>query len=385
MGTILTQRRHFIMKRVGIILVLAALAAGMAGCVPLPSRNLAIRDWYGLHAVRNNKEGNHRLMNDLDATSAGYEELASPIANQGKGWEPIGYWDLSGGRGSPFMGVFDGQGYEIRDLYIDRPDEDTVGLFGAVAGFKSVEEGIVANVGVVAANVTGGSYVGALVGYNHIIVSQPGTVNNCYATGSVTGHDYVGGLVGWNVEGTVSGSRSVTSVTGRYFVGGLVGHNLDGTVMNSCSAGRVTGHDYVGGLVGRNGGTVRNSYSNASVSGDSRVGGLAGSNEDTVANSHSTGSVTGTAYVGGLVAVNEGTVSDSFWDAEASGTEESDGGTGKTTAEMMDITTFTDTETEGLDEPWDMVAVDPGVANPAYIWNIVDGQTYPFLSWQSIG
>ena len=281
------------------------------------------------------------------------------------------------------MGVFDGQGYEIRDLYIDRPDEDTVGLFGAVAGFKSVEEGIVANASVVAANVTGGSYVGTLVGYNHIVVSQPGTVNNCYATGSVTGHDYVGGLVGWNVEGTVSGSRSVTSVTGRYFVGGLVGHNLYGTVMNSYSEGNVTGHDYVGGLVGRNGGTVRSSYSNASVSGDSRVGGLAGSNEVTVANCHSTGSVTGTAYVGGLVAVNEGTVSDSFWDAEASGMEESDGGTGKTTAELMDITTFTDTATEGLDEPWDIIAVGPGLTNPVYTWNIVDGETYPFLSWQS--
>ena len=313
-----------------IVVILTVVVARMLAYDP------EIHDWHDLHAVRDNMEGNHRLMNNLDAASAGYEELAGPMANQGKGWEPIGYWDLTRGRGRPFMGVFDGQGYEIRDLYIDRPDEDTVGLFGAVAGFKSVEEGIVANARVVAANVTGGSYVGALVGYNHIVVSQPGTVNNCYATGSVTGHDYVGGLVGWNVEGTVSGSRSVTSVTG---------------------------HDYVGGLVGWNGGTGSGSYSVTSVTGRYSVGGLVGLNER-------------------LVGFGQGVVSNSFWDVETSAIDVSDGGIGKTTAEMMDIATFTDTQTEGLEEAWDITAVAPDETNLAYIWNIVDDETYPFLSWQ---
>jgi hypothetical protein len=26
---------------------------------------------------------------------------------------------------------------------------------------------------------------------------------------------------------------------------------------------------------------------------------------------------------------------------------------------------------------------DPSARNTSYTWNIVDGQTYPFLSWQS--
>ncbi len=346
-------------KLAGIIIACVVVIAVLVVVVVLSLTQGHIRDWHDLHAVRDNLEGNYRLMNDLDATTAGYEELASPIANEGKGWEPIGYWDLSRGRGRPFMGAFDGQGYEIRDLYIDRPDEDTVGLFGAVAGFKSVEEGIVENVGVVTAAVTGGSYVGALVGYNHIVVSQPGTVNNCYATGSVTGHDYVGGLVGRNVEGTVSGSYSVTSVTGRYYVGGLVGHNLYGTVSNSHASGNVTGNRCVGGLVGMNhDGTVIDSYSIGSVSGDDDIGGLVGE--------------------------NVGVVGNSFWDVEGSGMEESDGGTDKTTAEMMDIATFTDTQTEGLDEAWDITAVAPGERDDAYTWNIVDGETYPFQSWQSV-
>jgi hypothetical protein len=89
--------------------------------------------------------------------------------------------------------------------------------------------------------------------------------------------------------------------------------------------------------------------------------------------------------VGGLVGWNGeyGYVTNSFWDIETSGQATSDGGTGKTTAEMQDIATFTDVDTEGLDEPWDIIAVaNGGERNPSYIWNIVNDVTYPFLSWQ---
>jgi len=32
---------------------------------------------------------------------------------------------------------------------------------------------------------------------------------------------------------------------------------------------------------------------------------------------------------------------------------------------------------------WEIIAVASGFTNPSYIWNIVDDETYPFLSWQS--
>jgi hypothetical protein len=61
--------------------------------------------------------------------------------------------------------------------------------------------------------------------------------------------------------------------------------------------------------------------------------------------------------VGGLVGVNCppagencGTVSNSFWDTETSGQAISDGGTGKSTAEMKSIVTFTGAG-------WDIIAV----------------------------
>jgi hypothetical protein len=42
---------------------------------------LEIRDWNDLDDIRDNLGGHHILMNDLDSTTAGYEELASPTAN----------------------------------------------------------------------------------------------------------------------------------------------------------------------------------------------------------------------------------------------------------------------------------------------------------------
>lgn len=102
-------------------------------------------------------------------------------------------------------------------------------------------------------------------------------------------------------------------------------------------------------------------------------------NGSTVNNCYSSGSAIGDLYVGGLFGYNEEeeTMSDSFWDVRTSGQTTSAGGMGKTTVEMQDITTFSVAT-------WDIIAVaDHGERNHAYIWNIITGQTYTFLSWQA--
>jgi hypothetical protein len=319
-----------------------------------------IADWRHLDNVRNYLSSHFIVINDLDSNSAGYTELASPTANEGKGWEPIGTLLY------PFTGSLNGQGYEIRDMFINRPDESDVGLFGVVeAG------GVIENVSVVNGDVTGYDDVGGLVGKNE------GTVSNSYSSGNVTGNLNVGGLVGYNFFGTVTDSYSTGSVTGQNNVGGLVGWNR-GTMSNSYSTGSVTGDDNVGGLAGKNSGAASNSYSTGSVTGDDNVGGLVGKNEGPVSNSYSSGSVMGNTHVGGLVGRNSGTVSNSFWDTETSGQNTSAGGTGKTTAQMKDITTFSGAG-------WNIIAVGgPADRNTGYIWNIVDDVTYPFLSWQPV-
>jgi len=349
--------------RISVFLITVALIAGMAGCGPV-SQNLEIRTWYDLDAVRDNLSGNYTLMNDLNSTTSGYEELASPTANKGKGWDPIGRT-----ADNAFNGTFAGQGYEIRDLFINRPGDCPTGLFGWVIG------GVIKNIGVVNVNVTGGCNVGALVGDAH------GTVSDSYSSGNVIGAAHaVGGLVGYNGDVcTLSNCYSTASVTSDNNVGGLVGENA-GTVSKSYSTGSVTGDNIVGGLVGQSWGTVSNSYSTASVTGDLSVGGLVGVNSagaGTVSNSYSAGSVTGNSYVGGLVGYNHGyTVSNSFWDTKTSGQATSDGGTGKNTTEMQYIATFS---VAG----WDISVVALNETNPTYIWNIVNNVTYPFLGWQS--
>jgi len=185
------------------------------------------------------------------------------------------------------------------------------------------------------------------------------------------------GYLAFNGKVSEVGVENVNlAVTGAQEVGSLVGGN-SGTVSNSYSTGSVISRMEVGGLVGWNGGTLSNSYFTGSVTGDQRVGGLVGWNYGSIVmNSYSTGSVTGPLEVGGLVGWPGGTVSNSFWDIQTSGQTTSAGGTGKTTAEMKNIATFAG---------WNIVSVgDPGTRNTAYTWNIVDGETYPFLSWQSV-
>jgi hypothetical protein len=411
MRTILSSRRDQYLVRVSIFLIIVVLIAGMVGCGGTSSASVPIWDWYDLRATRDNLGGNYFLMRNLDSTTAGYKELASETANQGKGWQPIGTPD------KPFTGTFDGQGYEIRGLFIDRPSESYVGLFGFVDG-----KGTINNVGVVNASVTGDLYIGGLVGVNWGTVSNSyftgnvsgnddvgclvggnggdvsnsystgsvsgnylvgglmgggtGSVDNSYFTGSVSGQSRVGGLVGGMSGTTVSNSYSTASVNGTDQVGGLVGYNY-GTVSKSHSSGSVTGDSYVGGLVGWNRDTVSNSYSTSSVTGEWLVGGLVGHNRGTVSKSYSIGSVTGSEDVGGLVGRNfEGTVSNSFWDTETSGQAISDGGTGRNTTEMQNVATFSGAG-------WNIIAVgDLDERNPAYICNIVNGVTYPFLSWE---
>jgi hypothetical protein len=272
------------------------------GYDPPPSTDLEIWDWYDLDDVRDNMYGDHVLMNDLDSSTPGYDQLGGPTANGGKGWEPIIEILYAGEYVMGFKGTFDGQGHEICDLFIDRPGEDYTGLFGFIDG-----GGVAHDIGVVNATVIGADYVGSLVGLNN------GNVTNALSTGSVTGSDSVGGLAGQNYNGIVSNSRSSCSVAGDENVGGLMGCNvyppstfpIKAIVHNSYSTGSVTGDRWVGGLVGRNSGAVSNSHSTGSVNGNEWVGGLVGLNhKGTVNDSYSVGSVSGTTGVGGVVGVN---------------------------------------------------------------------------------
>lgn len=335
---------------------------------------------------------------DIDATD-------TQTWNDGAGFMPIGNSEDS------FSGIYDGFDNEIIGLYINRPSSNNQGLFTGIGNAT------IRNLGVVNANITGKEYIGILagmIGGSDIIncycsgsVAGEGrigslagsalifvNITNCCSLGSATGESRIGGLVGETLSPCmIENSFSETIVTGYGneigMMGGLVGSN--GSDINACySTGNVNGIAGVGGLVGADNGTITNCYSLSNVNGQSYIGGLVGGthSNSTINNCYSVGSVSGSGdFIGGLVGnyiVEPSSVSNSFWNIETSGQISSAGGTGKTTAEMKDVATFTDVTTAGLTTAWDFAGTPNDDVNTEDIWNInvTDYDGYPFLQWQ---
>ena len=229
----------------------------------------------------------------------------------GAGFAPIGNFSTT------FTGLYDGQGYKITGLFINRSTKYN-GLFGFVSG------GTIKNVKLESVNITGGdNYAGGLIGYLYI----SSNATNCCSTGNVSGTFYVGGLIGY---------QDASSAT------------------NGCySSGSVTGSEgLVGGLMGGSGSTstTKNCYSTATVTGTNgafSLGGLMGAeNSSADTNCYSTGVVTGTSgsfNIGGLIGAQvSSSALNCFWDMISSGQSTSALGTGESTTLMKTQSTFTD-------------------------------------------
>ena len=124
-------------------------------------------------------------------------------------------WTAIGTSANQFTGSFNGQGYTISNLNINKT-ASYQGMFGYIGS-----GGMVQNVGLVGGSVSGGEYVGGVAGYNNR------TVQNCYATGSVSGGINVGGVVGSNniVQNSVALNLSVRTPFSYAYIGRVVGYN----------------------------------------------------------------------------------------------------------------------------------------------------------------
>ncbi|MFZ7132602.1 MAG: S-layer homology domain-containing protein [Eubacteriales bacterium] len=331
--------------------------------------------------------------------------------NEGKGWAPIG-----SSYSSPFDGSYDGNGFTISNLYINRSPGTYIGLFGYTSSDSNLK-----NISLDSIDILGVTYTGGLIGYNNGSVSScsaigivegtssttgllaglnKGTVNNCSVSGEVYGINDVGGFVGSNENnGVISSSYAEVIVDASgYRGGGFAGYNDSGSQINDCySLGDVNGSTNVGGFVGRNSGSISKSFSTGNatastadqqtfagglvgyndggisncyalgnVSGYSYVGGLIGSTSSNISNSYSIGSVTATETYGGLVGYKavSSTVTSSYWDTITSGLVTSSGGTGYVTSAMIKST-----NSVPIYEGWDFDT----------IWNIDTGTSYPYL------
>lgn len=322
--------------------------------------------------------------------------------NAGTGWTPL----------SSFYGNIDGDGHTISNLYINATG-GSKGLFSNLSGTSEVK-----NLHLSGVNITGsGSYVGALAGQ---VIQR--TITNVSSSGTVANaSSSTGGLIGSASSATINAASSSASVTvtgSNTATGGLVGTLSGTTISNSSATGTVVGGSYrtggligstdsttvinrsfatgnvsdslgeIGGLVGALFGDINDSYATGSVtSANLAKGGLVGFMNDagaTIVRSYAVGAVSGTGngLLGGQYA---GSCSNSFWDTQTTGRSSagcSSGATGKTTAQMKNVDTFTLTGSAGLLAPWDFSGnPNNDVSNNNY-WNIdgVANSGYPFLN-----
>jgi hypothetical protein len=309
-------------------------------------------------AIPNDWDKHFQLMTDIDLS-----------VFDGKAGRPA-FNIIGTGYKNAFTGVFDGLGHTVSNLTLQDGKASGFGLFGFLGPY-----GEVSNLVIQDANVQGDIYVGPLVGYN-----DRGSVRYCYATGFVHARQYVGGLIGICTDKALTQCCTAhTHVLGTYETGGLVGANSSSKILQCSAGGVVEGNAETGGITGRqdNHSVIQDCYSSCTVSSTyAWASGIVGRNHDSlVSRCYATGPVVGDNTAGGLVARNiNGTVEASFWDVQTSGQAASEGGVGKTTAEMQMASTF-------LDAGWDFVGETANGTED--IWWIREGQNYPRLWWEA--
>ncbi len=223
-----------------------------------------------------------------------------PVNNDGTGgWLPIG-----DGK-TPFVAVFNGNGYSLSNLAIRR-DLAYIGLFGAIGGGAVVYNlGLIDNLAAYTGSSNGDIYIGGLVGEQ-----GSGSIMACQTTGDAAGggggYDIVGGLVGWQRGGSITASHTMGDAFGGGgsvdIVGALVGWQGGGSISASYATGVAGGgdggYDEVGALVGwQSSGSITASYAVGDASGGSgdhdRVGGLVGVQSGTITASYGFGRILG--------------------------------------------------------------------------------------------
>lgn len=278
-----------------------------------------------------------RLETDIDLSETVYDDSViapfDPTAGLGSEHKPT------------FQGVLDGNQKKITGLRISTDLSTKAALIQEIG-----PEGIVHDLSLEGAIVEIeeiNSNAAILCFYNN------GLIENCRASGKVTVARGAGsaGLCAQNREsGTILGSfvggDGETTISG-WQAGGLCTLN-EGLIERSGASAKIQGHQS-GGLISSNQrGIVRNCFAGGRIVDSANVGGLAASNSGTIENCFSRTQLIPVqtdenSISGGLVGRSSGEdakVTSSFWNTEASGTTQSQGGTGITTAKSKEQNSF---------------------------------------------
>ncbi len=275
-----------------------------------------------------------------------------------------GGWITIGNDSKSFQGKFNGNGYAINNVTINRPGNYYQGLFGQISN-ATIENLRVENV-----NITGRDNVGAITG-----AISNSTINNCFTSGNLEGNDVTGGIAGYvKSSSVISNSYSNCNVTGKgnyASIGGIVGI-LESSSLNYCYAtGNIisTGNnDSVGGLAGyvKSKSSVTNCLAlNSSVSANSEANKLVGFNNinngiNTYSNNYGLSSMT--------VKIKNTVVS------------RNNNNTNGTNIPLTEAQNFSFYNTAAN---WNTNAWDISNGNTT-VWNITNNQ-YPHLQWSTSG
>jgi hypothetical protein len=310
-------------------------------------------------------------VNDIDASS-------TATWFDGKGFIPIGSGEAN--KNKFYIEEYDGQGYKITGLHINRPELNYVAFIGCCGHITDIHDLGLENIYVVGNNMTA-----ALLGQNPYDGCY---IYNCYSTGVVKSDGYyVGGLIGKNYQGGIRYCYSECDVmlndpesTESEGMGGFIGHfassSYGGYLYECYATGNVSGYEEVGGFVGKLEDYMHNCYATGDVSGSEYVGGFSGYgnwSSSSASACYATGRVSSDGqYVGGFTGQMSNDYADNcIWNVDTDGIHDNNfsgadnhDATGKTTTEMLLQSTY---EAYGFDfgSKW---AIDP---------NYNDG--YPYL------
>lgn len=267
-----------------------------------------------LENEKKNTSANAILTDDITVNEGVLDAVNKGQVSDFIEWEPIGtsYTD-----DKAYSGTFDGKGYTISGLYIDKTSSYYVGLFGCIGA-----KGKISNVGVLDSYFQFIADGGGVCGMNY------GELQNCSNSSTVIGTQgdtKIGGVCGDNY-GTVRDCKNTGSVRGKGTIGGVCGYNErryneeSGIIENSFNEGTFSGTgdnaQKVGGVCGYNSGTIKSCYNTASVSGQYSVGGVCGKNRSRpITNCFNIGTVVSEQYyVGGVCGENyEGPITNCYY------------------------------------------------------------------------
>lgn len=222
-----------------------------------------------------------------------------------KAWRPMGMADENGEFTGHYKGIFDGNGYSISGLYVNR-DEATADVnsrFKSSIGLFGYHDGVTKNLGILDSYMRGNYCIGGICGYN-----DGGTIQNCYSAATVCGDSYIGGICGRSRSNSIiENCYNAGYVYGATrSIGGICGDNYS-TIESCYNIGIIEGNFMVGGIVGVSSGSgntiwIKDCYNRGNVIGDTKdIGGIGGYiGYSLVENCYSQATVSGNTNVGGI-------------------------------------------------------------------------------------